>query len=125
MLRNNVTRKEWVGLARRHWADIYVLLVGSEDWDDDCLQYIHGACITSNGSFYLNDKLSSAQNIGKHIAYHCGYIQEIAEQCLYDALKREPWSEEYANEQAENYNSPKISVNGNENVVGGHTATRF
>lgn len=122
--RRNATKTEWDPLPVTV-VEFYVIMLSSR-FDNVLLNEDYSTAVAlSNGQLYFNGHKSNPREVGAAIADVCGYIKEIAEELFTSALHGKPWDVKYAIEQQRKYNDPKISVDGNNNVVGGRDVTHF
>ena len=76
--------------------------------------------VADTDAYYLLGNRSSAEEIGERVARCCGFIREVAVDCMYSALNDDPWTETQARERARDYRRGcYISVRGDNNRISG------
>ena len=105
----------------------YRILGGDENRFPGSNGNLFGAnIIADTHRYYLYGNRSNAEEIGERVARCCGYIQDVAEACLYSALSDCPWTETYARARAKEYRlGNHINIKGDSNMVAGHDLFDF
>ena len=106
-------------------VEFYVIMLSSR-FDSHVLNEDYSASIAfKDGTLYFDGHKSNAKEIGIFIADICGYEKGIAEELFKSALLGKPWDFLYAIEQREKNKAPKVSINGDNNIVCGRDVTKF
>lgn len=106
-------------------VEFYVIMFSSK-FDSDTLNEDFSASVAlKDGTLYFDGHKSNAREIGRAIADICGYEKDIAEELFKSALHGEPWDVAYAIEQREKNKDPRVSIDGDNNIVGGRDVTKF
>lgn len=106
-------------------VEFYVIILSSNSTRHIVNEEFSASVALKDGSLYFNGHKSDACEIGMFIADVCSYDQEIAKELFKSALHGEPWDVAYAIERSEKNRDPRISIDGDNNIVGGRDVTKF
>lgn len=121
----NVTYSEKGFPFTTKWIGYYVIL-SANVMPDQYANDLYGVVVTvTNGYIYVKNERASSRQAGELIADVCGYNLAVAQELFQAALLGNPWSVNYAIEQAKNAEHPNITVRGNHNTVGGRDVYLF
>ena len=106
-------------------VEFYVIMFSSK-FDSDTLNEDYSAAATlKDGTLYFDGHKSNASEIGAAIADICGYEKDIVEELFKSALHGEPWDVAYAIKQREKNKNPRVSIDGDNNIVSGRDVTKL